>query len=264
MEALVFLKLGGSLITDKRRAETPRREVIARLAREIGEALKAAPDLRLVLGHGAGSFGHWAARQYGTRQGVHTQEEWLGYAKVAAAAARLHRIVADICLEAGLPVVSFQPSASALCWKGTLRTLAIYPIHVVLEHGLIPLVYGDVALDLAQGGTIVSTEELFAHIAQRLRPARILLAGEAAGVYDLQGAVIPTITPADLPALRPALAGSEAPDVTGGMAAKVEAMLALVQAHPGLQVHIFSGREPGLLTQVLLHPDLPVGTHIHA
>ena len=63
-----FLKLGGSLITDKRQPETPRMDVIERLAQEIAAARAANPSLQLVLGHGSGSFGHIYARQYGTRR----------------------------------------------------------------------------------------------------------------------------------------------------------------------------------------------------
>ena len=38
MPDILLLKLGGSLITEKARPETPRLEVIARLAREIAAA----------------------------------------------------------------------------------------------------------------------------------------------------------------------------------------------------------------------------------
>ena len=119
----VYLKLGGSLITDKTRAYTTRTEIIARLASEVQEALEAKPSLRLLVGHGSGSFGHWAAKPYGTRQGVQTPTQWRGYTLVAAAAARLNRIVTDAFLRADVPVLSVQPSASARCHDGTLEYL---------------------------------------------------------------------------------------------------------------------------------------------
>ncbi|MBN1319078.1 MAG: hypothetical protein JXA42_26580, partial [Anaerolineales bacterium] len=59
---VLFLKLGGSLITDKTRRETPRFDVIKWLAAEVREALDRRPDLKLVIGHGSGSFGHFAAK----------------------------------------------------------------------------------------------------------------------------------------------------------------------------------------------------------
>jgi isopentenyl phosphate kinase len=257
-----FLKLGGSLITDKTRAYSAHRETIARLASEVRQALDATPDLRLLIGHGSGSFGHWAAKPYGTQHGVHTPAQWRGYAEVAAAAARLNRIVADAFLEAGIAVLSVQPSASARCHDGRLEYLDTHPIHQALAQGLVPLVYGDVALDDVRGGTIISTEDIFACLADELHPARILLLGETPGVLSLDGAVIPHITPGDLPTLRSALAGSAGVDVTGGMAAKVAQMAALVQRHPETHAHILTGAEPGLLTRALLDPDLHVGTRI--
>ncbi len=259
-----FLKLGGSLITDKARAYSARHEVIARLAGEVRQALDAAPDLSLLIGHGSGSFGHWAARPYGTRQGVQTPIQWRGYTKVAATAARLNRIVTDAFLKAGISVLSVQPSASAHCHDRTLEYLDMRPIHAALARGLVPLVYGDVALDDVRGGTIISTEDIFLYLADELCPARILLLSEVNGVLDSAGAVVPRITPPDFPALREALAGSRGVDVTGGMADKVARMVELVQRHPKTCVHIFSGAEPDLLTRVLLDVTLRVGTQIAA
>jgi isopentenyl phosphate kinase len=260
----VFLKLGGSLITDKTHAYTALPQVIARLAKEVRQALDITPDLRLLIGHGSGSFGHWAAKPYRTRQGVHTPDQWRGYAQVAAAAARLNRIVTDTFLEIGVPVLSVQPSASARCRDYHLEHLNTYPIRTALTHGLVPLVHGDVALDDTHGGTIISTEDIFLFLANddELRPARILLLGEVSGVLDLKGAVIPHITPTNFPTLQKTLSGSKGVDVTGGMADKVTRMIELVQRHPETCVHILTGAEPGLLTRVLLNATLSVGTRI--
>jgi isopentenyl phosphate kinase len=261
---VIFLKLGGSLITDKTRAYTARHRTIARLAREVRQALDAAPGLRLLVGHGSGSFGHWAASPYGTERGVHTPAQWRGYAEVAAAAARLNRIVTDAFLKAGVPVLSIQPSASARCHDGVLEHLDVRPIRTALAQALVPLVYGDVALDDVRGGTIISTEDIFAFLADELHPSRILLLGEAPGVLDANGIVVSRITPADLPTLQAALTGSAGVDVTGGMAAKVTQMVKLVQRHPEMYAHIFTGIKPGLLARALLDADLRVGTRITA
>jgi isopentenyl phosphate kinase len=259
---VVFLKLGGSLITDKVRAYTARYDVITRLAGEVRQALDASPDLTLLLGHGSGSFGHWAARPYGTRQGVRTHAQWRGYAEVAAAAARLNRIVTDAFLDANVPVLSVQPSASARCHDGALRYLDTRPIQAALAQRLVPLVYGDVALDDVRGGTIISTEDVFTFLADEQQPTRILLLGVVPGVVGINGTVIPRITPADFSSLQAALTGSAGVDVTGGMADKVTRMVELVQHHPDTCVHILTGTEPGLLTRTLLDDALSTGTRI--
>ena len=56
-DELVFLKLGGSLITEKSRPYTPRHDVIERLAREIERARGEGRGVRLLLGHGGGAVG---------------------------------------------------------------------------------------------------------------------------------------------------------------------------------------------------------------
>ena len=262
--SLIFLKLGGSLITDKTGVEAARPAVLARLAGEIQQARQANPGLRLLLGHGSGSFGHVAGAKYGTRQGVHTPQGWRGFAEVSAAALRLNRLVTEALLAAGIPAVSLPPRASVMCADGRITSMATPPIQAALAAGLLPVIHGDVAFDTMRGGTIVSTEELLAALAPKLRPAWLLLAGETEGVLDLAGEVIPRITPESLPQVEAALGGSRGTDVTGGMAAKVRDMLALVTEQPALRIRIFSGLHPGALRRLLAAPDTAVGTELSA
>jgi isopentenyl phosphate kinase len=269
MTELVFLKLGGSLLTDKTRTQALRSDVLARLAAEIGEALAARPDLRLLLGHGSGSYGHVVAHQHRTRDGVRTGEQWRGYAEVGRVAAELNRLVVDALWDAGVPALRVQPSASAICHDGELRFLAERPLSVGLANGLIPVIHGDVSLDEVRGGTIISTEEIFAYLAPILHPSRILLVGEVDGVLTAdpasgaRGELVELISPQSAPGLLKALGGSRGVDVTGGMAAKVSEMLNLVQTVPQLRaVQIVSGLEPGLVRDVLAREKLHVGTRI--
>ncbi len=259
---LYLVKLGGSLITDKARAYTARQDIIVRLAREVRRALEIRPRLRLLIGHGSGSFGHWAAEPYGTREGVSTLAQWRGYAEVAAAAARLNRLVTDAFLEVGVPVLSIQPSASARCRDGDVVHLEVRPIGEALSHGLVPMVHGDVALDDVRGGTIASTEDLFVYLARELNPDRILLLSNVPGVLGPGGKLISHITPTDLPHLRAILSGAEGVDVTGGMADKVERMVNLVRRQPQMTVDIVNGTQPGLLMGCLLGDECDMGTRI--
>lgn len=253
-DSLQFLKLGGSLITDKSRPHTLRPDVLARLAAEIAAARLREPGLLLLLGHGSGSFGHVPARNYGTRQGVHTSQEWRGFVDVWREATALNRLVVDALGDAGLPVVSFPPSASVIAEAGRVQSWNLEPIIHALVAGVMPVVFGDVIFDVVQGGTILSTEDLFAHLAQRLRPRRLLLAGLEPGVWaDFPACtrLVEQITPASLGQVAHGLGGSVATDVTGGMASKVRQSLALVQNTPGLEALIFSGETPGLVERVL-------------
>lgn len=249
---LVFLKLGGSLITDKDRAETADLDSLTNLLSEVCKIHRERPNLKLLLGHGSGSFGHHAASQAGTREGVFTAVDWQGYQSVWASAHRLHQIVLAACLQAGLPVISFPPSACVVTNNHKIHTWELAPIASALSNGLIPLVYGDVVCDLTIGGTILSTEDLFFHLALALRPAKILLAGEETAVFADYPRNQEPLSFIRKDAEKTAyLQGSASKDVTGGMLSKVQLMQNLCKQLPGMQAVIFSGRVPENLSKIL-------------
>jgi isopentenyl phosphate kinase len=260
---LVFIKLGGSLITDKKIESSFRQDVMTRLAGEIATALQQQPDLRLVIGHGSGSFGHFAAKRYGTINGVRTVEEWRAFAHVATVAAELNHLVAKTLDASGVPVWRIQPSASAYSRDGDLTSMVVFPVKRAVEYGIVPLVYGDVSLDETRGGTIISTERVLSLLAASMSPQRILLLGEVEGVYDTQQRVIPEITPANIAEVEEALGGSAGTDVTGGMETKVRDMLSLTQRIRGLTIRVMDGTQPELLQRTLLdeaHPGTVLKT----
>jgi isopentenyl phosphate kinase len=260
---LLLLKLGGSLITDKTTPRTPRMDLIARLAAEIKAAKSQMSDLQMVLGHGAGSFGHVPAKKYGTRQGVDSADGWRGFAEVWYEAAALNRIVVDALYGAGLPGISFPASGSVTAKDGQVAAWNLAPLIGALAAGLLPVVFGDVVFDQVRGGTILSTEDIFSHLVRQLHPKRILLAGIDEGVWDDFPActrLIPEINAENWEKVTGALSGSAATDVTGGMRGKVRAMVDLVLDIPGLEVIIFGGERPGNLAAALRGE--PLGTRI--
>ncbi|MFN2190601.1 MAG: isopentenyl phosphate kinase [Candidatus Promineifilaceae bacterium] len=262
MPSPIFLKLGGSLITDKTRTETVRFEVIDRLAQEILQALNLDPNLQLLLGHGSGSFGHVAAAKYNTRGGVHSKQEWKGFAEVSSAAARLNAILMRSLTNAGVPAITFQPSASALCADGAIQSLRAEPIERALSGGLVPVLYGDVAIDKSLGGTIISTEEILSYLAPRLQPSALLLAGETEGVFDESGSVIRVLDKQQFELDSEMFGASRGTDVTGGMSSKILKMMELSASLPQLTIRIFSGIKPGNLEKCLLDPSVGTGTLI--
>ncbi len=265
---MLFLKLGGSAITDKTRESTARKDVIRRVAREIKQARDASqnPALSILIGHGSGSFGHFAAQKSGFGQ----RGNWRAYAETGAAATRLTRLVTDIFLAEGVPLVAMQPSASARCRDGELVELAVEPLRAALAHNLVPLVHGDVAFDETREMAILSTEMIFAYLAPVLMPARIVLAGIVDGVFtgdplkESSARLIREITPTNFSQIESQLRGSHGYDVTGGMIAKVKSMVALVEREPAIRVQIISAIREELIEQVLTQGDFDAGTAIHA
>ena len=264
-EPLLFLKLGGSLITEKDRPHTPRLDVLDRLAREVAEARRLGFARRMILGHGSGSYGHVPANRYGTRQGVRGPDEWAGFSEVWQEAAALNHLVMEALQRVGLPALALPPSAALVARDGHPQRWELGPLRMALQAGLLPVVYGDVVFDTQRGGTILSTEDLFDHLARLLRPQSILLAGIEAGVwadYPTCSQLLNEIHPEFLREGAEGLQASEFTDVTGGMRSKVRQSLDLVQAIPGLEVWIFSGLEPGSIYRALCGQRS--GTLIHA
>ena len=262
---IIFLKLGGSLITDKDKPYTPRLDKLADLAQEIKTVLDSTPDLLLILGHGSGSFGHTAAKKYGTRDGItdpkglkrplgSIEEYWKGFAEVRFQAAELNRYVMESLIYAGVPSISFPPSSSMISNNRKVTHHNSLVIRKALEAHLLPVVHGDVAFDETLGGTILSTEDVFAFLAEQFSPTRILLAGIEAGVWEdfpARTRLVKQIQLSDYEKMRTGIGSSASTDVTGGMKAKVEEMLALIQKNKGLTVQIFSAEESGHLTRAL-------------
>jgi isopentenyl phosphate kinase len=249
----IFLKLGGSLITDKTLPYTPRLDKLEELAAQIANVIGSTPSLPLVLGHGSGSFGHTAAKQYGTRNGVKSPEQWRGFADVWYQASELNRYVMQALRKAGVPAVALAPISAITARDGQVAYWDLNALKSSLDAGLVPVIYGDVIFDEIRGGTILSTEDLFGFLARELRPQKILLAGLEGGVWaDFPDRKIKVekITPTSFGMVSAGVGKSNGADVTGGMETKVKQMLDLVQQVPGLTAQIFSGEEPGNVERV--------------
>ncbi|NIO22714.1 MAG: hypothetical protein GTN38_01650 [Candidatus Aenigmarchaeota archaeon] len=245
MKNLIFVKLGGSLITDKSKPYTIRADVIKRVCREIREARKGKP---LLIGHGGGSFPHVSAKRYETHKGVINKKSWEGFVKVQNDAAKLNRIIISSLIEAGEKAISFQPSASCIARNDHIIEWYTKPIETSLSEGLIPVPYGDVCLDLKKGFCIISTEEVFRFLAKKLKPERVIMVGKTDGVLDSEGNVIKEITKKNFGGIKKSLMSSDGvADVTGGMFLKVKKALEM-----GAEVEIINGLEAGILKRSLL------------
>jgi isopentenyl phosphate kinase len=268
MTELVFLKLGGSLITDKTQPYTVRLDKLTALAKEIHSALSDAPSLHLVLGHGSGSFGHYAVKEHlvplhlppshhGVMGGESRREKggfWRGFAEVWYRASQLNRYVIEALHEASIPAMAIQPSASIVSKNGAIENWDLSALESALDAGIVPVIYGDMAFDKVKGGAVLSTEVLMFYLAHHIKPKRILLAGLEAAVwadFPARRQKVEKVTPSVYQELANKVGGSHGVDVTGGMKSKVEEMLSLVKQIPNLNVQIFSGEEAGNVKRAL-------------
>jgi len=256
----VFLKLGGSLLTEKKRAASLRRAVARRLAREIMAALAERP-LRLVLGHGAGSFGHFAAARHRTAEGLRGRGGWRGYAETRLAVIRLNVLLLEVWRKVGFYPLVVAPSSCFLRAADGRLLAHTDVLKEMLDAGQVPLVFGDAVLDRRQGFSIASTEEIFAALAGQLNPQRIILATDVDGVFARdpaqhpQAAHIPVVSAENEAVVLDATARCGRRDVTGGMAGKIRQLRRLAaRSRPlgGMELRIISGLRPGAVYAALL------------
>lgn len=265
---LTFLKLGGSLITEKGDKFTAKEEIIRRIAREAKEARENDPGLRLAIGHGGGSFPHYPAEKYRVNEGIIDEDSWKGFSKTRAAASKLNQIVTEIFIEEGLDVVSFQPSSTVVCEDGEIVRMDLTPAKHLLDEDQIPITYGDAVLDREKGCTIVSTEKLLSYMARHMFPSRIILSGKVEGVFEEDphenpdAELIEEITEENMEDTKKTLGGSHGHDVTGGMLTKVMRMYNLIEKIPTTEVRIISGLKEGRIRKALEGRDVR-GTKIY-
>jgi isopentenyl phosphate kinase len=225
----ILLKLGGSVVTDKRTDGTVDRAAIDAIAAELG-----ASDFVGVIVHGAGSCGHPEAQRYGLAHGADRASR-AGIPVTHEAVASLNRAVVAALRRAGLDAVGVHPLTACTAEDGRIVSFEEEPLRLLLGLGCVPVLHGDVVMDRCRGACIVSGDQLVAYLAPRLGLSRIGLVTDVPGVLGAGGAVVPRVSRGDAGAL--AIGASATTDVTGGMGGKVAELLRL--ADDGIASHVF-------------------------
>ena len=216
----VVLKLGGSVVTEKDQPETVAEDRLADLATAVADS--GVDDLVVV--HGGGSFGHPHAAEHGVSSTAGTRDA-AAVRDIAAAMEDLNEAVVGALADAGVPAVPVHPFSAGFRDDEEHLHLPTGQLDAMLDEGFVPVLHGDVLAHAGEGATIVSGDELVVRVAERLHADRVGLCSTVPGVLDTDDAVIPEITAFEDAA--DALGESDATDVTGGMAAKVRALLDL-------------------------------------
>ena len=227
---LVVLKLGGSVITDKDSAETVDDDALDGVLDAVAAALDT-DDGRLVVVHGGGSFGHVHAAEHGvsTTDGSH---DAAAVTAIHGAMKRLNGEVVGRLQERAVPAVPVHPLSVAARDDAGGLSLPADATAGLLAEGFVPVLHGDVVAHAGAGVTVLSGDEIVTSLADSLGADRVGLCSTVPGVLDETDGVIDEIR--SFETVASVLGGSESTDVSGGMAAKVQELLAL-----GAPAHIF-------------------------
>jgi len=240
-----IVKLGGSVITDKSRLKVPRQDALEALI----EAMVGVRDLIVV--HGAGSYGHMKAEEYGLASGKGTPVQ---VAEVQADVRELNLHVVRAMLSAGIPAVSLPPASCVVNRKGKLHEVNFDAFDDFLSSGYVPVTFGDVVYDTELGHSICSGDDLMVELGTYFNVDRAVYVMSTEGVRDGDMNVIKDGTSINPEA--PFLAGSGV-DVTGSIRHKVECCHTLYQK--GHEVWII-GSSPEHLRALLTDGDPEIGT----
>lgn len=229
MDDRTLIKLGGSVITDKSGEGVVDRERLATAAREIGNR----PGRAAVLVHGAGSCGHPQAQAAGLDRGLEPGRIH-GIHHTHRAVSLLNDAVVAALRREGVEAIGIHPFGMCTAKDGRIASCETDQIDLMIDHGILPVLHGDVVMDRVRGATIISGDQLAGYLALELGLSRIGMATDVSGVMD-GDRVIPRLDRSTARELT--VGGSGHADVTGGMEGKITELLLL--ADRGCEPHIF-------------------------
>jgi len=233
------LKIGGSVLTDKKRSARARHAEIKRVAEEIAEYSE-----ELVFIHGAGSFGHSITKKYGLPESLNLE----GLRVTHQTVAKLNNLIVKALSDAGANPMPVHPFSCALLRDGRIENFAVRPILEMVGMGLMPVLHGDVAMDINRGLGIISGDQLVQYLAQTLGANMAAIGTNVDGVI-FHGNILPKISRGNLPSIDIELGGSTEVDVTGGMRGKLLELLELAEV--GIESVIFNAGHEGQIGKVL-------------
>ncbi|WP_134670587.1 isopentenyl phosphate kinase [Halorussus marinus] len=244
------LKLGGSVITDKDRPEALDGPALDAAADAVADALAAGDVADLVVVHGGGSFGHHHASEHGVSK-TDGSADATAAVEIHAAMKTLNEFVLSRLHDRGVPAVPVHPFSAASRDETAALDLPTRQVETMLGEGFVPVLHGDVVAHAGEGVTILSGDEAVGAVAEGVGADRVGFCSTVPGVLDDAGDVVPEIRSYE--AVASSLGGSDATDVTGGMAGKVRALLELdapaaIFGPEALEAFL-AGEDPGTLVR---------------
>ncbi|MGC8899756.1 MAG: isopentenyl phosphate kinase [Candidatus Micrarchaeia archaeon] len=252
MKNLKLVKLGGSVITKKSGYKEPNVENIEALARMLAGVWKKGK--RIIIVHGAGSFGHAPVLMYGIGDGIRTEKERQGYAYVHSSCAYLSSLVVDALIKHGVPAVSIPPAVVVKQRKKRISSFNKKIIYEYLKMGFLPVLYGDMVLDEKIGGSVCSGDQIVAELG---KDAEMIVLGTNVDGVLVDGKVVRKITRKNFEKIAKHFGGAGTTDVTGGMRGKI---LEIIKT--GKPAYIVNALHPNRVEALLLGKKKPVCTEI--
>ncbi len=243
-----YVKIGGSFITFKERPVT----LNYRALDSLGEVLdRVYGKTKLIVGNGGGSFAHYTVLKYRDCGSLNL------LVKCHESTRALNRIVVNYLVTRGIPATSVQTSAIVHYNDSEERFEVFYkPIETLVDVGAIPVVYGE-CIPTKRGVLVLSTERVFELMSEFLRPKRVVLLTDVAGIYTCDPKkcsnpeLIKKITPSNVNYILGILRGQSEVDATGGVYGKILTMSKLASRFK-TEVIIVSGFDVDAVVEAIM------------
>jgi isopentenyl phosphate kinase len=261
-EKLVLVKLGGSVITNKEKPHSPNLRNMRIIGRQLSRALLADSDLRLIIIHGGGSFGHYYAKKFGLSTQITNSASPEGLARTAGSMIKLHSVLLEELCRAGVYCGTMFPLElfSGLEKPLSIRESGRYRIQSVFENGLVPITFGYVNLE-GDRSYIVSGDTIALALATTFPIAKTIFVMDVDGVYRsfrMKGSIIKELAQEEF-----LYEGSTtAYDVTGGIKTKINAGFDI--AKQGSDVYFVNGTKSPRLFKLLEDSNNVIATKIYS
>ena len=252
-DELIIVKLGGAVITKKDekipQANIP---VIKRLLMEIKDA-KERKNFKIIIVHGAGSFGHMLAKKYSLVSGFKDENQIPGFVEVHLSVEKLNKILIQIFKEEKLPAFPFHSSSLFLLDDARISHCNLEAIKEAIDLGLVPVLYGDVALDKKRGFSIISGDDISCYLALKLKAKKLIMVSDVPGVFSSDpkrnenAKLLKELSYEEFERIS---FESKPLDVTGAMKNKVLKLFEVAKS--GVECRIISGLEKNTLKETLL------------
>ncbi len=240
---MILLKIGGSILTEKSKEGTIVPEKLKMIAKQIADS-----DVKeLVLIHGAGSFGHPQALKH-LQCGFNANGMWITHKMVS----QLNSILIEQLQAYGIGALPVHPLNCSISNLGMIEYFDLNLIKMMLENDILPVIHGDVVLDKCIKFSILSGDQIIAHLARELKPNKVGVGTNVDGIL-YKGRTLRYLRPADFDNLKQEIKGSDSIDVTGGMLKKVSELVKL--ANFGISSQIFNADVTQNVTKFLTTCD---------
>eukprot|EP01080_Neovahlkampfia_damariscottae_P005764 gene5764-9585_t len=178
-----LIKIGGAAITEKQKYQTINEESIDWFCSVIEKIHK---EQRIIIVHGAGSFGHFEAKKYKLNEKIVGNSFQIGISLTRKSVKTLNSMVVKKLIEKNINAVGISCITNFKSKNGEIEMNSNFPeiLNDLLTIGLIPVIHGDVVFDSVQKCSILSGDIIMMKLSEYFKPEKVYFISNVHGIYS--------------------------------------------------------------------------------